>query len=387
MQSHRGLFILAGVVLVAALGIIRVQFESSPAPMAKQAQMVQPQPDITSRLLIVGDVFWGRAVQKKAEASSLGYDYLTSGLKADDRAQYDAWIGNFECPSTSRDVAYATQVASLKFNCRPEYLPALAKWFTAVSLANNHTDNNGGQQGLLETRQQLEKNGIQYAGTYNMNTTDDICEVVALPAKLKGTTRTTKLPVALCGYMQVVNVAPSDAQLAVMEAYSLVMPVIAMPHMGVEYRSTAEPEKINAYRQMIDHGASAVIGAHPHVIQNSESFRGKLIAYSVGNFMFDQQSLGRDTSIGLGVELNLEVPASKATEAYRKLAATCMAYKDNCLKQLQTAGISRPPINIKYEFRCFDMVSGVPAAGTPAVCEQARQAATVNNLSELKSQL
>lgn len=38
---------------------------------------------------------------------------------------------------------------------------------------------------------------------------------------------------------------------------------------------------------MIDHGADAVVGGHPHVTQGAETYRGKPIIYSLGNFVFD----------------------------------------------------------------------------------------------------
>ena len=38
---------------------------------------------------------------------------------------------------------------------------------------------------------------------------------------------------------------------------------------------------------MIDAGADVVVGSHPHVTQGAEYYRGKLIVYSLGNFVFD----------------------------------------------------------------------------------------------------
>ena len=347
------------------------------------AHTEQPAEGVTTHLMLAGDVFWGRSVQTSAEKSGLGTSYITSGLKADDRAQYDAWIANFECPITTKDVAYQLQVDILKFNCRPEYLPELAKWFTAASLANNHTMNNDGLWGLEQSRTNLQANGIQYFGHYNMDQTDDLCEVVTLPAQTAKTHKATQLPVALCGYMYVVDVAPTDAQLAVMQQYAQVMPVIAMPHMGVEYRTTAEAEKISAYHRMIDNGADMVIGAHPHVIQNSESYNGKLIAYSLGNFLFDQQRLGRDTTLGLAVGVQLTIDDAKAAKVYEDVAPDCAVYKDDCLAQLSAQLPARPQINVSYSFTCYDEVILPPKLGTEDVCNQAKQTATVDQLGGL----
>jgi hypothetical protein len=347
------------------------------------ARSAETPESLTSHLLFVGDVFWGRSVQTKAEKSGQGYSYITSKLSAADRAQYDAWIANFECPITTKDVPYQLQVDILKFNCRPEYLANLAKWFTAASQANNHTENNDGIWGLDQTRTNLQTSGIQNFGTYDMSHTDDICEVVTMPAKTATTHKTVSLPVALCGYMYVVDVAPTVAQLAVMQQYAKVMPVIAMPHMGVEYRPTAEPAKVDAYHGMIDNGADMVIGAHPHVIQNSESYKGHLIAYSGGNFLFDQQSLGRAETLGLGVGVQLTIDDGVAAKIYQTVAPSCVAYKDTCLAQLSARLKTRPKIGVSYNFTCYDEASGRPELGSDAACAQAKQSATTDRLTGL----
>ncbi len=344
---------------------------------------------VSSRLQFVGDVFWGRTVQTKALASSLGYKYIVSGLDAADRANYDAWIANFECPITSRDVPLAQQITSLTFNCRPEFLPTLSPWFTAASQANNHTANNGGQWGLDQTRHNLGEAGIQNFGSYDMNDTTDICEVVTLPAKTLPTKRVVGLPVALCGYMYVVDVAPTAAQLHVMQAYAKVMPVIAMPHMGIEYRATAEAAKVAAYHAMIDAGADAVIGAHPHVIQNSESYKGHLIAYSLGNFLFDQQSVSPATTVGLAVDIQLTIHDAKAARIYTQTAPSCQTYKDSCVAQLSKRLVKRPAIAVSYDFACYDesrAAGSVPRLGAPELCDQAKKTATIDQLSTLAHQ-
>ncbi len=381
--------VVACAVLLAGSGAGAVYarvFHPAPKPVVVKVQTQKPKPlpeGVTSHLLFVGDVFWGRSVQTSAEQSGKGYADITSGLSANDRAQYDAWIANFECPITNKDVPYQLQVDALKFNCRPEYLPELAKWFTAASQANNHTDNNDGVWGLDQTRTNLQANHIQNFGTYNMADTNDICEVVTLPATTTVKDSHVSLPVALCGYMYVVDVTPTDAQLAVMQQYAKVMPVIAMPHMGVEYRTTAEDAKVSAYHRMIDNGADMVVAAHPHVVQNSEAYKGRLIAYSMGNFLFDQQSLGRDTTLGLGVGLKLTVKDPAAAKIYEAIAPTCAAYKDTCLEQLTAKLKTRPKIDVAYNFACYDEQNKLPHLGTPDVCAGVEKTATTDQLAGL----
>jgi poly-gamma-glutamate synthesis protein (capsule biosynthesis protein) len=242
-------------------------------------------------------------------------------------------------------------------------------------------DNNDGAWGLEQTRQNLEQNGIQYFGTYDMRKTNDICEVITVPA-LSGTKR-VGMPLALCGYMYVVDTSPTADQLAVMQAYAKVMPVVAFPHMGIEYRSTAENQKVQAYRAMIDNGADMVVGAHPHVIQNSESYKGRLIAYSVGNFLFDQQTVSVETTRALTVGVKLSMPASKEADAYMAVASTCKTFKDTCLQTLQKQITKRPTMTVSYDFDCYSLTSGVPVKGSEAECQLAQRAATTDTLGDL----
>lgn len=66
--------------------------------------------------------------------------------------------------------------------------------------------------------------------------------------------------------------------------------LIVLPHAGLEYFMLPLPELRTLYRHFIDMGANAVIASHPHVPQPWETYKGKPIAYSLGNFCFDKQS-------------------------------------------------------------------------------------------------
>ena len=159
-----------------------------------------------------------------------------------------------------------------------------------MTLANNHTDNQG-VAGFTETQKHLEENSIQYFGHPDPRVLTDICDVIALPAKITysdGTIKKGELPVAMCGYHGFIRIPPPES-IALMKRYASLMPVIAMPHAGKEYVATADELKTELYRSMIDNGADMVIGDHPHWVQNTEAYKGHPIIYSMGNFIFDQQ--------------------------------------------------------------------------------------------------
>jgi poly-gamma-glutamate synthesis protein (capsule biosynthesis protein) len=71
-------------------------------------------------------------------------------------------------------------------------------------------------------------------------------------------------------------------------------------HWGPEYAPATAEERRLAHL-FIDRGADAVIGSHPHVVQEHETYRGKTIYYSLGNFVFDQY-FNPETTHGLLVE-------------------------------------------------------------------------------------
>jgi poly-gamma-glutamate synthesis protein (capsule biosynthesis protein) len=81
--------------------------------------------------------------------------------------------------------------------------------------------------------------------------------------------------------------------------------VIPVMHWGWENERQAGPRQQYLAHLMIDAGADAVLGGHPHVTQQIEQYRGKLIVYSVGNFMIDALDNEAQT-VGWVVQLQLD---------------------------------------------------------------------------------
>lgn len=75
-------------------------------------------------------------------------------------------------------------------------------------------------------------------------------------------------------------------------------------HFGEEYQTTSNARQRMLAHAAVDAGADAVIGHHPHVGQEVEEYHGAPIAYSLGNFVFDQR-FSEDTSKGLLLELEI----------------------------------------------------------------------------------
>jgi poly-gamma-glutamate synthesis protein (capsule biosynthesis protein) len=340
--------ILLVMILAAGLVVGWLRFQDNPASSVS----------VSSKVLFAGDINWGRDMRAWSEASPLKTAYPFSGLAGLHKENYDAWIGNLECPTVPGVTPTEYEERELlRFNCSTDYLPELAKWFDVVSLANNHSGNQDAA-GLTKTRQQLDAQHIQYFSQYDPSRLDQACEVVSLPVNVSmgsGKEEKSSLPFALCGYNGVTK-TPSNASLAVIKNYAKYMPVIAYPHMGKEYTSKANSTQTRLYRKMIDNGADAVLGNHPHWVQNSEAYKGKLIVYSMGNFIFDQQfstNVMRSAVITMNLKSTNKLDAQQLA-AWVKVGPTCQKYADTCLQTIEAQHLKRLPLSLTFGMQATD---------------------------------
>ena len=87
-------------------------------------------------------------------------------------------------------------------------------------------------------------------------------------------------------------------------------------HWGQEYHLENSSSQQELAHKIIEAGADLIIGHHPHVVQSIEEYKGKLIFYSLGNFVFDQY-FSEETRQGLAVWICL----GRETAAFRLLPA------------------------------------------------------------------
>ena len=344
---------------------------SSPAALAPH---VPPKPRpvaVTSRVLFTGNSYFSRYINDHAMASPLKFAYPFSRLHEFGWDTYDAHMTGLECPTVAGlQQTSAQEDATLSFNCNPAYLPELAKWFTVVTLANNHTDNQGAA-GLAETRKHLTENHVQYFGDPDPRNTQDLCEIVSIPVNVTTDTHQTQkgaLPMALCGYHWFIRMIQPD-ELAIMQQYSKFMPVLAFPHGGVEYKTAPDELKQSLYRRMIDNGADIVLGDHPHVVQPAEAYKGHPIFYSMGNFIFDQQVAPEMTrSAGISVQFSVQ-DTSDATmlQKWLTLGKTCATYHDDCLTRVQHAGLQKLPYTYTLDVVGSDDLDYITKPASPQV--------------------
>jgi gamma-polyglutamate biosynthesis protein CapA len=228
-------------------------------------------------MLFVGDMMFDRTILSVAEAR--GGDYLFS-CAADYLRGFDAVVGNLEGPITNNPSVSRLTVpgddGNTTFTFPTSTAGLLARsGVTAVSLANNHIFDFG-RAGVEETRENLRSADVEYFG----DPLDPLAKSTIL--------RVGGFDVALVGFNAFLGVDSVKATVAeIARLKSGADRVIVFAHWGDEYVPANESQKAAA-RAFVDAGADAVIGAHPHVIQESESYKGAPIYYSLGNFIFDQ---------------------------------------------------------------------------------------------------
>lgn len=150
-----------------------------------------------------------------------------------------------------------------------------------ANLANNHTSNYGAS-GYESTKAALHTRGILPSDA----TTLAVIERNGITFGFLG--------------FDIITSWPDEPQLfkRVRETDQQVDVLVVSVHRGAEYvREPSEKERI-LLRSVVDAGADLIIGHHPHVVQPVEEYRGALIAYSLGNFVFDQM-WSQDTREGV----------------------------------------------------------------------------------------
>ena len=252
-------------------------------------------------LCFTGDVLLDRGVREQIEKK--GISYLFEDV-APLFQQSDAVIINLECPVT--DIVSPINKKYI-FRADPIWLPELKKsGITHAALANNHSMDQG-RKGLEETNNQLTNNGIQAIG-YGRNQ-EEACRPVFLKKNGIEVAIYNSVTLPLENWV-CLDDAPGVCQMSVNDLAENIhllkkakpaCYIIVVLHWGMEFQQTPTWMQRKDGRHLIDAGADAIIGHHPHVIQPEEIYQGKPIFYSLGNFVFDQRM--PETCNGLIIEL------------------------------------------------------------------------------------
>ncbi|HLC69497.1 MAG TPA: AmmeMemoRadiSam system protein B [Patescibacteria group bacterium] len=242
-----------------------------------------------------GDMMLERNVAKAM--GTKGLDYLFDKLKAQENRFFygmDLLVANLEGPFAPARVPTTKSIA---FRFDPKLAPALAKYgFHGFSLANNHTVDMGWAN-VDYTKKVLKDNKLKFFGDQLREGTEYTWiagEEMGLPEK-----------VAIIGVNNTDHALKmAKVKEAIVEAKKQARYVIVNVHWGVEYKRNSRKAEQDLAHWFVDQGVTAVIGGHPHVVQEMEIYKGTPIFYSLGNFIFDQY-FSTDTQEGISVGLTL----------------------------------------------------------------------------------
>jgi len=236
------------------------------------------------RLVFVGDVMLddgpGRLIGR-------GGDPLAAFAAQLRDADYT--IGNLECPISTQGQALDSKIYS--FRADPRVAPLLKGRFDALAVANNHSGDYG-QQAFLETLDHLSGQGIAaFGGGRNLEEAHRPLWIARGGLRIAVLAYNEFKPRSFEAGAEWPGIAWSedsqviaDIRAARAAGADLVIPFM---HWGWEREEQPSARQRQLARTMIDAGADVVVGGHPHLTQGAEYYRGKLIVYSLGNFVFD----------------------------------------------------------------------------------------------------
>ncbi|HXG37091.1 MAG TPA: CapA family protein [Dehalococcoidia bacterium] len=227
-------------------------------------------------LIATGDVIPARYSDRAIRLQ--GDDFLYPvAYTADILRAADLTVINLEAPLLQS--CPLPQEYSFTFCGRPGFIQALlAGGVDIATLENNHITNYG-PQGVAETVDLLEANGIAWADRQQLA----VREVRGLRFGF----------LAFNGVGEAIDRTSMAGQ--IQSARPQVDVLAVAFHWGAEYVSLPQPapgiapdDPAEIAHLAVDSGADLVIGNHPHWVQAVELYQGKFIAYAHGNFIFDQ---------------------------------------------------------------------------------------------------
>jgi len=263
--------------------------------------------DKKSTILFVGDIMLssnrgvGRQIKKENEYK---YPFLRI---VDFLRSADLTFGNLEGP-----ISYRGKNGGSKYSFRgnPKVVEGLKyAGFDVLSIANNHIFD-WGEDAFNDTIYVLKANGIDNVG-------GDINYEIANKPVIKNVfgTKVAFLAYSMVDYdignFEAINDTPGKSsfyeeklfkKIKELKTSGIADIVIVSFHWGKEYETRSDIKQQKVAYSLVDAGADMIVGHHPHVVQEVEKYKNSWIAYSLGNFIFDQ-NFSEETMRGLMLEV------------------------------------------------------------------------------------
>jgi poly-gamma-glutamate capsule biosynthesis protein CapA/YwtB (metallophosphatase superfamily) len=287
--------------------------------------------ETTIRLAFSGDIMQHR--EQMADSFADSYEGLRPLL-----SHSDLVVGNLQFP-VGPEKPVGPPPLSVRFNGSPSHLAALRQvGFDVLVTANNHAFDEG-LEGALRTREQVQKAGMLAVGTGAswQQAGPLLLDVKGIPGAIAaytfrpnsypdedGKIRYWELswPIYELNFQdwteeyrqEGLRVFREHADLARRNGARI---LVAFIHWGEEWHFQPTEDQRLAGRDMIDAGFDLVVGSHSHVLNPAEIYRGRLIAYSLGNLISAFHPLEVRTSALLEVDLGLPEIGAPNLRGYR----------------------------------------------------------------------
>ncbi len=233
-----------------------------------------------------GDVNFGDGVTPTLNANGLSYPFENvAGIFESN----DFSFVNLECCISSE----GSPVGGKEFTFRgpPDSARALVSGgIKIVSMANNHSKDYG-TAAFLDTLAHLKQSGVAWCGA----------GANAAEAYAPSVLESRGMKIAFVAFTGIIPDGwPAGASspgcatttdharvaAAIKDARSKADYVVASFHWGIELATSPNEEQRRLAHLAVDSGADLVLGHHPHVVQGFEVYKNRLIAYSMGNYVF-----------------------------------------------------------------------------------------------------
>jgi capsule synthesis protein PGA_cap len=252
--------------------------------------------------MAVGDLMLARSIGERilSEGPAVPFAGVAPIL-----ASADLLVANLECVISDRG---EPQSKAYTFRAPPAAADSLAlAGVDVVSLANNHSLDYG-PEGLRDTGQLLADRQIAAVGAGENEAAARAPAVVErnglrvaflayvdVPVET-GTGFDTRTWIATTSSPGIAWADTDHISADVTAARAHADVVVVLLHSGLESRTEVTALQRAEAHAAIDAGAALVVGSHPHVLQGVEQYHGGLIAYSLGNFVFDGFTLPENYS-------------------------------------------------------------------------------------------
>jgi len=282
-----------------------VQTVAQPAPRPRPEQVPeQPPTPVPISITATGDIAFGAAPDLPPDDGRGFFSDVQADLAG------DVVLGNLEGTLSSGGSSKCgpSSTSCFAFQTPPSY----ARWlvragFTVMNLANNHAYDFG-SEGLQETIDALDRVGLLYTGRPNQITVQKV-------GRIRVAT------VGFAPYPWAASLTDIAAAQKLVRAADRVSDVVVVTmHAGAEGRDRQHVrpgterflgenrgDSVRFTHAVVDAGADLVVGSGPHVLRGMEWYKGRLIAYSLGNFAgYDVFSLGGALSTSAILRVTLD---------------------------------------------------------------------------------